>query len=222
MSRHAAPRPRRRWRFGQGRTRALVSLGALSLLGVSSTMAYWTDTATITTPTLQSGKLDLTAGPTTGAENLVGTGPNSWSMTAFTLADIVPGESVSKTIVVRNSGTAALTFNGVLTSTTNDLASGTTGLLVQVYDNSTAAAATGSQATGNRAGACSGGTQVYSQYVTTTSTTKLFTTPVALTTTGSTRNLCLRAELSTSAPNTMQGKSTSLTLALDAQQVAAP
>lgn len=221
MGKHAAPRLRA-WRFGQGRTRALVSLGALAVLGVTSTMAYWTDTASITTPTLQSGSLDLTAGPTTGAENLVGTGPNSWSMTAFTISDMVPGESLSRTIVVRNSGTAAFRFNGVITSTTNQLSSGTTGLLVQVYDNATAATATGSQATGNRGGACTGGTQVYSQYVTTTSTTALFTTPVTLATTGSTRNLCLRAELSTSAPNTMQGKSTGLTLALDAQQVAAP
>lgn len=234
MSRHAAPRtgarratraaqPRMpRWRFGQGRTRALVSLGALLLLGTTGTMAFWTDEAMIITSPIQSGTLDLTAGPTTGTENLTGTGPNSWTYSAFAISDLVPAESLSRTVVIRNSGSAAFNFNATITSSTNNLTSGGQGLLVQVYDNSTAATPTGSQANGNRAGLCTGGTQVYSQYVSTTSTSSIYSTPFTLATNGSTRNLCVRAQLDSAAPNALQGKSTAINLALTATQVASP
>ncbi len=221
MSRHAATRTPR-WRFGQGRTRALLGLGALTVLGATATMAYWTDEATIGSSTIQTGTLDLTAGPTTGSEFLTGTGPNTWSYSAYTISDMVPGESLSRTFVVRNSGTAAFRFNATAQSSTNDLTSGTSGLKLEVYDSSTAAAATGSQANGNRAGACSGGSLVFSGFVSTTASGNVFTTPPVLSTNGATRNLCVRAELNSAAPNALQGKSTTISLNLTATQVAAP
>lgn len=192
------------------------------MLGATGTMAYWTDEATVVTSSIQTGTLDLTAGPTTGAEFLSGTGPNSWSFTAFTMSDIVPNESLSRTVVVRNSGSAAFRFNATVVTSTNDLTSGSAGLQVQVYDNSTAATATGSQTNGNRAGDCTGGTLVYTQFVSTTSTTSVFATPVTLASSGSTRNLCVRAQLNSTAPNSLQGKSTAITMSFTATQVAAP
>lgn len=131
-----------------------------------------------------------------------------------------PGESVSRTVVVRNSGTAPFTFNLTVASTTDGLLSGTDGLQVQVYDNSTAATNTGSKANGNRAGTCSGSATL-TRWVSTTPSGNLYATPPTLTTT-QTRNLCVRAWLSTTAPNALQSnpatKSTQLVFAVSATQ----
>lgn len=221
-ARHSAPRHRSAWRFGEGRTRALLSLGVVAVLGATGTLAYWSDSATVTGTTILTGTFDLTAGPVTGAEQLTGTGPNNWDIATLGITDLVPGESVSATIVVRNSGTAALKVDATVATTTNDLTSGTQGLLVQVYDGSTAGTATGTQAAGNRSGPCTGGTQVYSGYPSTTASTSIFTTAPTLATTGATRDLCVRAQLSPTAPNALQAKTTKVQVALSGTQVAAP
>lgn len=226
MGEHVGPRRARRsvrragegW-FGRGRTRALLTLGVLVTLAVTSTSAYWTDEATVSAGPISTATLDLTAGPSTGAENLTGTGPNNWDYTAFTITDLIPGESVSRTVVVRNSGTAPFRFNATARSTTNDLTSGSLGLQVVVFDQSTAAAATGTQANGNRAGTCTGGTQVFSGFVSTTASGDVLASPVTLATSGATRSLCIQAVLSSGAPNGLQGKSTSIVLALSATQL---
>lgn len=230
MSAHAARRPSfgarlsrwfgGRW-FGRGRTRALAALGVLVVLGVATTSAYWTDAATVTGGTISSGTLDLTAGPTTGAENLGGTGPNNWDFAALAIADMIPNESVARTLVVRNSGTAPLRFNATVRSTTDALTSGTSGLQVQVFDEASSATNTGTQAGGDRAGTCTG-TQRYSGYVSVTASANVFPADIALPTTGANRTLCVRAWLSSAAPNALQGKSTSIQLSLSAVQVSAP
>lgn len=220
MSRHAAPRRRFGGWFGRGRTRALLALGTFAALAVTSTSAYWTDTGTVSGATVTSGTLDLTAGPTTGAEFLGGTGPNSWNSGLLAVSDLTPGESTASAFVVRNSGTAPLRFNAKVRSTTNDLTSGTVGLQIQVYDNG-AASNSGTQAAGNRSGSCTG-TLAFTGFVSTTSSADVFGTAIALTTTGATRNVCLRALLSSSAPNALQDKSTQVVLDLSAAQVNAP
>lgn len=229
MGRHAARRRGwfgGRW-FGRGRTRALLSLGVVTALGATTTAAYWTDEGTIPGGTISSGVLDLTAGPVTGAENLTGVGPNNWDYAALAVSDMIPNESVSRTVVVRNSGTAPLRFNATVTSSTDDLTAGNHGLQVQVFDNSTAAAQTGTQAEGNREGSCSGGTQVFAAYVSTAVSGDVFPSDVTLAGTGDTRTLCLRAWLDSSAPNTLQSttsqqRSTRVVLTLNAVQVGAP
>lgn len=227
MGEHAAPRARSavagrwfggRW-FGRGRTRALLSLGVLAALGATSTSAYWTDEASVTSGPISSATLDLTAGPSTGSEFLTGTGPNNWSYAALTLTDMVPGESVSKTVVVRNSGTAPFKFNATVQSSTNDLTSGSSGLQVVIVDQSTAAAPTGTQAGGDRAGGCTGGTQVFSGFVSTTASGNILPADVALATAGATRSLCVRVVLNSAAPNSLQGKTTTVVLSLSASQL---
>jgi predicted ribosomally synthesized peptide with SipW-like signal peptide len=223
MSRHAALRTggrRRRW-FGQGRTRALLSLGLLAALGVASTSAYWTDEGTITGGTISSATLDLTAGPTTGAENLPGTGPNNWNSGALALSNLIPNESVAQAFVVRNSGVAPLRFNATVSSTTNDLTSGTSGLQVQVYDNGTTVTSSGTQAAGNRTASCNG-TLAFSGYVSTTASGNVFTADIPLATTGATHNVCVRAWLNSAAGNALQNKSTQVVVSLTAIQVSAP
>lgn len=230
MSAHAARRPSLAARlsgwfgggwFGRGRTRALVALGLLAALGVATTSAYWTDSATVTGGTISSGTLDLTAGPTSGAENLGGTGPNNWDFAALAIADMIPNESVARTLVVRNSGTAPLRFNATVRSTSDALTSGTSGLQVQVFDQATTASNTGTQAGGDRTGTCTG-TQSHSGYVSMVASANVFPTDIALPTTGASRTVCVRAWLSSAAPNALQGRSTTIQLSLSAVQQSAP
>jgi len=216
VGRHVA---KRRW-FGHGRTRALLSLGIVLVLGVSGTYAYWTDSATVNGGTITSGTLDLTAGPTSGSEQLRGQG-GTWTYTALALADMIPNESVSRTIVVRNSGSAPLTFNLTAASTTNALTSGNSGLRVQIYDQSTAATQTGTPAAGNRSGGCTGGTLTLTADVSTTPSANLYATAPTLQT-GQTRSLCVRVWLNSAAPNSLQSNptahSTQIVLNVSAQQ----
>lgn len=230
MSAHAARRPSLAARlsgwfgdgwFGRGRTRALAALGVLVALGVATTSAYWTDSATVTGGTISSGSLDITAGPTTGAEHLTGTGPSNWDFTALSITDMIPNESVARTLVVRNSGTAPLRFNATVRSTTGDLTSGTSGLQVQVFDQASSATNTGTQAGGDRTGTCTG-TQRYSGYVSVTASASIFPADIDLPTTGASRTLCVRAWLDQAAPNTLQGRSTNVQLTLSAVQLSAP
>lgn len=210
--------------FGQGRTRALMATGILFALGATGTYAYWSDQGTIAIGPIESGTLDLTAGDSSGTadDNLTGTGPNNWNYTAFTISEMIPNESISKTVVVRNSGSAPLRFNATVRSTDNDLTSGSDGLQIVVFDNSSAAAQTGSQATGNRAGTCSGGSQVFSGYVSTSVSSNFFGSDVSLPGTGDTRSLCVRAILDIDAPNSLQGDSTDIVISPSAVQLGAP
>lgn len=221
MSRHVARRRFGAGWFGRGRTRALLCLGVVAVLGATGTVAYWTDTGTITSGTVATGTLDLTAGPSTGSEGLGGTGPNNYAHTALALSNMAPGESLAKNLVLRNSGSAALKFNLRIRTTSNDL-SGTNGLQVQVYDGATAGTVTGSVAEGNRNQPCNGGTLVQTISASVTASGNVFVTDPRLPTTGATRNLCLRVSLPTGAPNSFQGKSTKVVLVPDARQVAAP
>ncbi|WP_435771042.1 SipW-dependent-type signal peptide-containing protein [Nocardioides sp. SYSU DS0651] len=224
MSRRPVPRRRadgpRRW-FGRGRTRALLTLGVLAGLAVTSTTAYWTDEATIDGGTISTGTLDLTAGPTTGSEQLTGPGPNTWTSTLLAVSSMVPGESVAATFVVRNSGSAPLRFNATVRSTSNDLTAGSTGLRLQIYDNGTTATNTGTLAGADRSGTCNG-SQVYVGYLSTTASADVFPSDVALAATGATRSLCVRAWLDTAAPTSLQGRSTSVQVTLGAEQLGAP
>lgn len=210
----------RRW-FGQGRTRALLATGLVFGLGATGTYAYWTDQGTITATTFSSGKLDLTAGTSTGLENLVGTGPNNWDYTAFSIDDMIPGESVSKIIVIGNNGNAPLRFNAKVASSNGDLSNNPNGLQIVVHDNATANAQTGTKAAGNRAGTCSG-SSVFSTYVSTTQSGNIFPADIPLPANGNTRSLCVRAVLATSAPNSMMSKSTNVVFTLSATQLSAP
>lgn len=217
-SRHARPL----WR--STRLRAALSLGVVLCLGATGTLAYWTDEATITGGTFQSGILDLTAGPTTGAENLTGTGPNSWTYSALAISDMLPGDSVSKTVVLKNSGGVPLRLNGVVTTTTNDLGVVGTpaqGLQIIIVDGATASASTTDPATGVRTGGCGAGTSVYTGNPTTTSTTAIYSSPPTLAA-GQTRSVCVRAILPTAAPNAVQNKSTAVKLSMTASQLGAP
>lgn len=213
---------RRRW-FGQGRTRALLATGIMFGLGATGTYAFWTDQGTISSAELQSGTLDLTARESSGgSDNLTGTGPNNWNYTALNINDMLPNESISRTVVIRNSGSTPFRFNATVASSDNDLTSGSNGLQVIVFDNSTAASQTGSQSAGNRAGTCSGGSQVFSGFVSTSSSSNIFGSDVSLPNNADTRSLCVRVVLNSNAPNSLQDESTDVVLTFNATQLGAP
>lgn len=230
MSSHRASRRARGPWWRSTRVRAALALGVVLSVGATSTLAYWTDQATIASETFTSGTLDLTAGPTTGSEFLTGTGPNSWTYSALTLTSMIPGDSVSKTVVLRNSGVAALRVNGTVTSSNNNLAVAGTpsqGLQVVIVDGATATTPTTDGATGVRTGGCTAGTTVYTQNVSTTSTgTTIYSTSPTDTrpslTSSQTRTVCVRVILPTTAPNAVQNLSTAIDLNLTAVQLGAP
>lgn len=76
------------------RTRAVLSLGIVLGLTAVSTMAYWSDQATLTTGTIQTGKLDLLIN-----NGLAGQG-GTVSATDWNIANMVPGESVAGTVSI--------------------------------------------------------------------------------------------------------------------------
>ncbi|MGX1770235.1 TasA family protein [Dietzia sp. NPDC055343] len=88
-----------RWRESiWTRARAVASLGMVFGLGAVGTMAYWTDTATMTTGTFSVGaSLDL---------QVNGSKSYNWPLTA---SGMMPGDTVASTLIVQNKG--GVTFN---------------------------------------------------------------------------------------------------------------
>lgn len=81
------------------RIRAVLALGAVLGLGSVSTMAAWTDTATATSGLFSTGTLDIKAND-----------QDTHSFVALSMADMVPGSTKNANLVVKNAGTAALTY----------------------------------------------------------------------------------------------------------------
>ncbi|HET9423661.1 MAG TPA: SipW-dependent-type signal peptide-containing protein [Nocardioides sp.] len=199
-----------------GRVRALLSLGLLLGITQVSTLASWTDSATVQGGGFSSGTLDLKVGES-AADQLPGQG-GSWTHSTMTLGAMAPGESVARALTVGNGGSVALTYNATVVTSNNDLFNtGTPGLQVTVVEGATASNG-GAQASNSRAGTCTGGT------ATSLTTTNVSTTAsglhgsAAALASGATRTYCVLAKLATTAPNSMQGKTTSLTFSFNAQQ----
>jgi hypothetical protein len=131
---------------------------------------------------------------------------------------MAPGESVARLLTVGNGGSAQLSYNGTVVSSNNDLYNvGTPGLQLTVVEGA-AVGNSGSQASSNRAGICTGGssTSLTNANVSTTAS-NLHASTVSLAT-GATRSYCVLARLASTSPNTMQTKTTTLTFSFSAQQ----
>ena len=220
MGRHAAPR-HRLLGLGSVQVRLLLCLGVFAIPAGVGTMAYWTDTATIQGGTIESGTLDLTVGASVeDSGHLPGEG-GTFEYSQLTIGNLIPGESIARPFVVRNSGSVGFTYNATVATENNELVSGADGLMVEVYVDATADN-NGTEADGNRSGSCTGGSLVRSQAVSTsTSSVDLHTIDQNLAA-DATRTYCARVVLPAAAPNALQGRATSLIIALDAQQQGAP
>lgn len=203
MSTHRADSTRRR-RSRSGRARALLSLGAVGVLAtglsVKGTFAFWTDAATVRTGSFQSGNLDITLDG-----GLTGQGGTT-TISALSLSNMVPGESVAANVAVANAGSVGLTYTIVGTAS-GELASG---MQLSVF--------TGTASATSRTMTCSG-TQVGST-TTLSAAAATFGAARSLASSG-TETLCVRAELPLSADNSLQGTTMTASLVFDAKQVGA-
>lgn len=206
MSRHRARR--------SGLLRAVLSLGLLVGIGVSGTMAYWTDQATVTTGPLAAGRLDLTLNG-----QLAGPG-GSTTDTTFAVGDLVPGESFARAITVGNAGTVPLDYTAV-SHTNGTLGPGLRWTVVA----GGAASNAGSSANGNRTGTCAGGTTTFSS-PSAISANAAAPTPVVPPrrplAAGASETLCVIVRLDPSAPSSLQGATATATFVVNGVQRGAP
>ncbi len=213
--RHATPRSHRgrafsnRW-IGHGRTRALLSLGILLGFGAVSTMAYWTDQATMTGGPISAGTLDLRL---KDAGTLIGQG-GTWPNTGFTAAGLIPGESVAFSFPVRNDGSAGFRLTATATAS-GDLAPG---LRFTTTHGASPAVMTGTEAGGNRVGTC-GSNTASGPTILSDTPASVIPTPGVTIGSGNLTTVCVIVKLDTSADNALQGKSGAATFVFDAQQL---
>ncbi|WP_286928398.1 MULTISPECIES: SipW-dependent-type signal peptide-containing protein [Aeromicrobium] len=203
--------------------RLLLSLGLVLGFAAVGTTAYWADTAAFTTGKIEAGSLDLQLGgrdPVTGEIRWEAVGLNqSWTYSVMQLDNVSPGESVSMELHMRNVGTTPLTFTAVGTSTTNDMnphLSATT-MLGGTANN------VGTREAVNRTGTCTGGTPWWTNHVLSTTGQPVTpnNAPIRMNANESIR-VCMLAGLSSAAPNSFQGTSTTIRVVISAKQVGAP
>ncbi len=202
-------------RLARAGLRTLLA-GALALglvAGGGVAWSYWTTRAAATGTALKSGYLDLTAGPSTGAEQLAGTA-GTWAWGDLALTNAFPGESVAKRLVVKNSGTTAMTVTAAVVSGTNALAP-----YLRLSTVTGGVAANTTSAAGLRSGTCSTGVAgVTDAAVSTTPTTVLSGTTLAA---GQTAAVCVVLSLAPTAPSSLQGaQAPTVSVTLNAQQKA--
>jgi len=211
MGRHAAPRS---W-FGRGRTRAVLALGSLLVLGAVGTTAYWTDTVVVTGPSIASGSMDLQVAASTGGTwQAVGTGTNWTGATHIAVSNLTPSESYAFPLAVRNVGQANLTFTATLTRGAAPAWGFVDGAItVQVFRGGTPSADT----TYPIQQVCSGGTSLGPAVAPTSGNLNVVTGEALAA--GTSQGLCLMVTMVSEATNANQGKSGSLRLDLTATQV---
>ncbi len=225
MSDHAAPRrtragSRRAQRQRTGRIRAVLALGTVLGLGAVGTMAYWTDTATMSTGSLSAGELDIGLDDTF-LDGAGGSYPNS----SIAVPSLVPGESIAFTVKVNNRGTTPLTYTAAATAsgalaTLNTAPVTSANRLQWNVFVSGSATNSGSEAGGDRLGTCSG-SQTYAPAVLGGASTTVIGTAQTIATGGS-QNICIRVSLPTAAPNELQNTTATGLFVFDAKQVGAP
>lgn len=212
-----------RW-FASVQVRLLLSLGLVLGFAAVGTSAYWADNATFTTGKIEAGSLDLQLGgrnPATGVVEWSAVGLNhDWNYSVLQLDNVSPGESVAMELHVRNVGSTPLTFTGVGSSTTNDMSP----YLTATTQLGGVASNTGTRDAVNRTGTCSAGTATWWSDHPLSTTTRVVTpgnAPITLAANAQIQ-VCMLAGLISTTPNSFQGKSTTIQVALSAKQVGAP
>lgn len=172
------------------RIRALLAAGMVLGLGAVGTLAAWTDESTATA-TFSAGTLDLKLGT-------LPEGPftDTVALTTLDMAAMYPGASKAGMISVSNSGTVPLAYT-LAGAATGDLG---TALTVSVYEGG---AATNEANTGTCSGTLLGSADLPLVGALISSARTL---PAA-----SAENLCLLVKLPATAPNTLQGTTSTAT-----------
>lgn len=218
--------------------RLLMSLGLVLGFSAVGTSAYWADNAAFTTGTIQAGSLDLQLGGRLRPQDpivwsAVGL-DQDWNYSVMELDNVSPGESVAMELHIRNVGSTPLTFTGVGSATSDEFSTGGRGYLVAKTMLGGAATNTGTREAVNRAGTCTGGSTMWWGE----NTASLWTgnphqltmaprdvtpdnTPITLAANASIQ-VCILAGLHLDAPNSLQGATTTVQVALQARQIGAP
>jgi predicted ribosomally synthesized peptide with SipW-like signal peptide len=171
------------------RVRAGLSLGVLLLPLGMSTMAFWTDTVTITGATFTGGTLDLSV-----------TGGDPYKSASLAMAAAAPGSTSAEMLTVQNVGNVPLKY-----SLTGGVSGGSAEAMSPYLKLTIRSGGTVSGAT------CVDGDVIYDALLTTTTTTSLFTTgttrgPVAATV--GTEPLCFQVTFTSGAPTALQSLTT--------------
>lgn len=215
---HAARRLTNRGWFGYGRTRALLTLGMVAVLGVTGTSASWTDTATVSAGGISSGSLDLELRtPDNSAWSHSGGGTVATDPT-LTVSDLTPGERVAFDFGARNKGNPDFRYSATVARAAPWGYSGAP-ILVR-FHTGTANNPTVSPRTGSCSGTALGGGAVAVTNTPQTVIPERLLTGGGDTTDGQSENLCLVVSMATDATNVNQDKSGTLRLEFVATQVA--
>jgi alternate signal-mediated exported protein len=186
---------RRDWRrtsvFASARLRAALGLGVVLSVGVVGTHAFWTDSATVVGATFSTGTIDLKV------NNL----DNNVPFTSISFASMVPGNSTSGVLTVKNAGTAPLKYTATSTATNADGKNLAAGLVVKVTGDATTS---GTSPATTCAAAALGGTGA--------SLTGSLVATGRLLAPGASETLCVQVTLPAAAPSALQGATTTATL----------
>ncbi|MEZ0580025.1 SipW-dependent-type signal peptide-containing protein [Nocardioides sp. MH1] len=216
MGKHSADRRSvlRSW-FGKGRTRAVLTLGVLGALGVTSTSAYWTDDAVVPSGQIASGSMDLQVSNDNTTWGAVGPG-TAHSATHITVANLTPSEAYAFPLFVRDVGQADFTYTATVTQGASP-AWGFVGtpITVQVY----AGAPNTTDTTYPIQQSCGGTALTASAVTVTASSSSVMTAARRIGKGASDAQLCVLVSMVSSATNTNQGKQGQLRFDLTATQV---
>jgi hypothetical protein len=180
-------------RMGSGRRRLMAGLLGLSVLSVGAgafSLAIFTDTAA-STGTFAAGTIDITSSPTV----------------AFTVANMMPGDTNTQALTIANAGTGALRY-AMSAAATNTLGTTLTltvksiGTSCAVFDGATVLAATALN--GAVIGSPTQGAQAGDRTLAG----------------GANEVLCFRVSLPLATGNTLQGITSAATFTFDAEQTA--
>ena len=187
------------------RVRALLSIGIVLGFGAVGTLAYWTDSATLTGGTFQSGKLDLKLN-----------GGDSFANTTFTAPNLQPGESIASSFPVNNAGTIDFNFTA-----TGISSGGTAPYLLFTVKTTSTASNLGTATAGDRVGTCSGTATAFGPALLNLATAQtVIGTNQLVTVLAGSENVCIIARLDPTAPNLAQSQTTgSATFVFNAKQV---
>jgi predicted ribosomally synthesized peptide with SipW-like signal peptide len=207
MADNSSPARRLLRALSSTRARALLTLGMVLGLGAMTTLAYWTDTATVTTGSFTSGTLNLKVDGNEG-------NPTAYSLTTFTAANLVPGESVAGSFAVQNTGNVDFTYTATGTAT---------GALAPSlrFTVKTGATSSTTGSAGSRVGSCTGGT-AQSSLLTYTGTAQTVAGTAQTVAAGGSQTFCVIATLDSGTALSEGGKTASASFVVTAKQLGAP
>ncbi len=192
------------------RFRALLSLGIVLGLTSVSTLAFWTDEATMSTGTIQSGTLDVQLN-----------NQQSHSATSFAMSNMVPGEAMAYGVTV-NRAANTIPFTYTITGQTSATNTFAQSLVFTVH----AGLATSTTTTnGVRRTVCTGDDVSNGGSTLTTTAKALVTgrntlaTPTAVSGTVHNDPVCIQASLPSGTGNGAQGQSTTASFSFNATQL---